>query len=183
MIIIEKNLEQLIDQFSICDRNLADDFSIRVQLGPEVFDVNNDGKGSRVVYGSHPDPSTLFSPKRRVDQNLVLCPGQQVIACSNARYKMPVDYFGLVQTKGTLARLFVQATCNDGQIEPGFEGFITLEIVNFSPWVVEIPVGADVAQIYLFKSSSVANNAYAGRYSEGAKSGPTLALFQPVRRA
>lgn len=119
-----------------------------------------------------------FPQKKEIEENLVLKPGQQIITCSQHKYIIPLDYFGLVQTKGTLARLFVQATCNDGQVEPGFEGFITLEIVNMSPWTIELPAGSEIAQMYIIKCSNTASKAYHGRYTEASKAGPSLAIFR-----
>lgn len=179
MIIIEKNLEQLIAQAAVCDRALVDDYSIKIKLGRDCYRVRDESVSRSVVYESHPDPSTLFSDRVAADQNLILAPGERVLACSKHSYKMPLDCFGLVQTKGTLARLFVQATCNDGQVEPGFEGFITLELLNLSPWKVELPVGSDVAQMYVIKCSSPASKGYSGRYSDASKIGPTIARFSP----
>jgi dCTP deaminase len=176
MIVIDKNLEHLAFQYSICDKSLFDEFSLKIQLGHHYYEPIRDS-AQEIVYMAHPTPATLFSERKQIAQNLELHPGEQVITCSKHRYKIPLDYFGLVQTKGTLARLFVQVTCNDGQVEPGFEGFITLEIVNLSPWTIKIPAGVDIAQMYLLKCSSAASAPYHGRYVEEAKNGPTLAIF------
>lgn len=178
MVIIEKNLECLAAQHSICDRTLIDDFSLKIQLGRYYYGIDKEKHEQKIVYGSHPAPASLFSQKTEITQNLVLPPGEQIITCSKHKYSIPLDYFGLVQTKGTLARLFVQATCNDGQIEPGFNGFITLELINMSPWTIEIPVGSDIAQLYLMKCSSPAARPYQGRYATPAKDGPTVAIFE-----
>ncbi|MCY1212686.1 dCTP deaminase [compost metagenome] len=175
MIIIDSNLEKLASQFKICDRNLVDSFSLKIHMGPFYHEAKN--SEGIVVYGSHPDPSSLYSEKKTIEQNLQLPPGKQVIACSKDQYSIPLDYFGLVQTKGTLARMFVSTTCNDGQIEPGFTGHITLEIINHSPWTISLPVGSEIAQLYLFKCSTPARSPYSGRYSDGAKLGPTIAKY------
>jgi len=176
MIVIENGLEQLSIQYSICEKNLIDDFSLKIQLGENYFVPKSTNE--HVVYGSHPLPVNIFSERETAKQNLTLNPGSQVIACSKHIYKIPLEYFGIVQTKGTLARLFVQATCNDGQVEPGFEGHITLELVNLSPWVVELPVGSEVAQLYLMKCSSPAKKAYRGRYATPALCGPTIPVYK-----
>jgi len=175
MIVIEKNLEQLASQYKICDNGLIDDYSLKIQLGSYFFEPT--ASAETIIYGACPDPSLIFSNRKSIGQNLSLAPGKQVITCSKHTYKLPTDYFGLVQTKGTLARLFVSATCNDGQIEPGFDGYITLEMVNHSPWTLEIPVGSDIAQMYLIKCTSPALKAYSGRYAKGAKEGPTIAIY------
>lgn len=176
MVVIDKNLEQLSDQYGICDKSLVDNFSLRIKIGPKIYrpDAAN---SSKVIYGSAQDTKSLFSECEIVNQNITLKPGDAVLACSQHVFKMPLDYIGLVQTKGTLARLFVQVTCNDGQIEPGFEGFITLEVVNLSPWEIDLPVGSEVAQLYLMKCSSLSDSPYNGRYASPSKSGPTLPIF------
>ncbi len=176
MIVIEKGLEQLSEQYSICDRSLIDEYSLKIQLGETYFSPKR--QDGNVIYGAHPDPKSIFSEKVTSKQNLILQPGAQVIACSKHIYRIPLDYLGIIQTKGTLARLFVQATCNDGQVEPGFNGYITLELINLSPWIVEIPVGIDVAQLYLMKCSSPAQNAYDGRYAKLALEGPTIPIYK-----
>jgi deoxycytidine triphosphate deaminase len=178
VIVVEKNLERLVGQFGICDQSLFDGFSLRVSQGNFYFSPIESSVGQKVIYGRSPQVSGLFSEKKEIEQNLILAPGAKVISCSKDMYKMPLGYFGLLQTKGTLARLFVQATCNDGQVEPGFHGYITLEIINMSPWSIEIPVGSDIAQLYLIKCSSEAESGYNGRYAEEAKKGPTLPIFK-----
>jgi len=47
-----------------------------------------------------------------------------------------------------------------------------------SPWTIEIPVGSDIAQLYLMKCSSPAARPYQGRYATPAKDGPTVAIFE-----
>jgi dCTP deaminase len=176
LIVIEKGLEQLSEQYEICDKILVDNFSLKIQLGENYYAPKS--QSQTVVYGAHPVPKEIFSEKITARQNLKLKPGAQVIASSKHIYKIPSDYFALLQTKGTLARLFVQVTCNDGQVEPGFNGYITLEIVNLSPWEVEIPIGSDIAQLYLMKCSSPAKNPYNGRYSKMALQGPTIPIYK-----
>lgn len=176
MIITSLNLEQLTVQYEICRKELVDEYSLRLQLGTTYYEPLECKEP--VVYGSHPEPASFFSKRKKIKQHISLAPGKSVITATKHKYKIPLDYFGLVQTKGTLARLFVSTTCNDGQIEPGFDGYITLELVNHSPWTINIPIASDIAQMYLFKCASPAKNPYNGRYSSLAKQGPTLAVFE-----
>ncbi len=178
MVVIGKNLEQLARQFKICESFLVDEFSLKIQLGESYYDIEKTKEGQKIIYGSSQDVSVMYTSIKTIEQNLKLEPNQRVIACSKQKFDIPLDYFGIVQTKGTLARLFVQATCNDGQVEPGFNGFITLEIMNLSPWVIELPAGCEVAQLYLFKCSSPAEKGYSGRYFQQSKLGPTLPSFK-----
>ena len=175
MVIIDNNLKSLMKQYELCDESLIDDFSLKVKLGNHYFATKKNNES--IVYGSHPKPSEIFEEKTSIKQNLTLAPGEQVITCSQHIYKIPEDYFGLVQTKGTLARLFVAATCNDGQIEPGFKGYITLELINHSPWTIEIPKGSEIAQLYMLKCSMKAEKKYSGRYAGLAMEGATIPVF------
>jgi dCTP deaminase len=176
MLIVGKNLSELARHHEVCDLQLVEEFSIKIRLGRDYFRPKTD-TADPVVYEVHPNPSALFTEKQTIVQNLSLAPNDCVIACSYSAYKIPLDHFGFVQTKGTLARMFVQATCNDGQIEPGFEGHITLEIVNLSPWTVELPRNSEIAQLFLIKTSTPVQLGYRGRYCGGAKTGPTLPIF------
>lgn len=175
MVIISENLRALVDQYKVCKIDLVDEFSLKVKLGNKSYSPIP--SQDTVVYGSHPNPATLFNKISSIQQNLTLTPGEKYLACTQDIYTIPSDYFGLVQTKGTLARLFVAITCNDGQVEPGFKGHITLEIINNSPWTVDLPVGSDIGQMYLFKCSMSAEKPYDGRYAEPSLNGPTLPIF------
>ena len=70
----------------------------------------------------------------------------------------------LLQTKGSLARLFVSINSADGQIDPGYEGKITFEIYNASDFKINIKPGQAVGNLYLFKTST-AVPPYEGRYA------------------
>lgn len=181
MIIIEQNLSGLVTQQNICAQTLVEEFCLTVRLGEEIFKPkmhDSAGKIKNVVFNHIPDPSDLFHPMTRIEQNLELGPGEMVIACSHDVYSMPKNYFGLLQTKGTLARLFVSITCNDGQIEPGFRGRITLEITNHSPWAITLPLLSAIGQLYLVRCSSSAKSGYSGRYAEKAQLGPTIPIWK-----
>ncbi len=130
-----------------------------------------------VTYGPGMKADLLFEELTEVGPNIEIAPGDRLLACSDTPFKIPAGYFGLVQTKGTLARLFVSCTCNDGQVEPGYNGKITLEVISQSNYKVVLPVGSEVAQLFLFKCSGDVHSLYAGKY-QGADS-PTLPVFGP----
>lgn len=94
----------------------------------------------------------------------VLPPRGCVLSCSVERISMPLDVMGFVQTKGSIARGFVTAHLCDGQIDPGFSGKITLEIVNFSEFYYNLRPGMPIAQLFLYYLSSKVPVGYNGRY-------------------
>lgn len=66
-------------------------------------------------------------------QELVAIPNPQIMAC--------------VDGKSTLGRLFLGVHVTAGFIDPGFSGNITLEIVNFAPYTIELVAGVPICQI------------------------------------
>jgi deoxycytidine triphosphate deaminase len=175
MLIISKNLHALVTTSGLCDPALIEDFSIKLRLGRRIRKVLRSPAARPITYNVPYDANAYFEPEEELTRGLLLNPGDNVLACSEHRYALPRGYFGLVQTKGSLARLFVSVTCNDGQIEPGFKGRITLELTNHGRFPVQFSVGDNIAQLFLFRCSMEAPEPYAGRYADAE--GPTIADF------
>lgn len=176
MIIISENLIGIVRALQICDPHLVEDFSIQIKLDRVIRRLKEARDGiAPMSYESHIDHASYFQEPERITDSLILAPRECVLACSQGVYTMPLGYFGLIQTKGSLARMFVSATANDGQVEPGYSGKLTLELVNHSPFPVELRPGAVVAQLFMMRCSSEAAKPYSGRY-QGAV-GPTIPTF------
>ncbi len=178
MLIVGKNLDGLVRRFDICPIDRIDQFSIKLKIDSQVRRMKTaQGKLETVTYAKGMDATVLFDELSDSGHSIALSPHDKILACSDVMYKMPAGYFGLIQTKGTLARLFVSCTCNDGQVEPGYHGKITLEVSNQSNYNVILPVGSEVAQMFVFKCSGDADGLYTGKY-QGATA-PTLPIFSP----
>lgn len=153
--------------------------------GVELFSIPLTLGATAKRYRESNEPLSVAQNVREADvedldlrhQPLVLLPGGGVIGCTAETISMPSGFLGLVQTKGTIARFLVQATCCDGQVEPGYSGKVTLEIVNFNPRPISIPALTPIAQLFVFKTSPKNGDAYRGRYQHA--DGPTLPM--PVR--
>ncbi|HEF8786617.1 TPA: dCTP deaminase [Providencia alcalifaciens] len=176
MMLIDDNLKYIAKDNEICEReDLIEDFCIQVRLSTEIY-YKLKKTDLKITYGTNSDSiSDGYEKLLGSETPMILQPMDRVLACSQEKYKIPRNTFGLIQTKGSLARLFVQVTCCDGQIEPGFEGKITLEIVNLSPFTIELPALSKVAQLYLFQCSMKSKKPYSGKYAES--NGPTLPDF------
>ncbi len=94
-----------------------------------------------------------------------------LLASTEEIVEMPLDLMGFIQTKGTIARGFVTVHLCDGQIDPGFQGNVTLELVNLSPFAYRLKPGMPIAQLFLHKLSTPLSAGYEGRYQMA--SGPT----------
>ncbi|MCS4298406.1 MULTISPECIES: dCTP deaminase domain-containing protein [Acinetobacter] len=179
MLIIDQNLKSLVKQHQICeDFSLIDHNCLHLKLHYKHYKLKRGGANQIIKYGYPIEKIKDFYIKKESECAFIqLKPMEQVLACSFDKYNLPNNVFGLVQTKGSLARLFVQITCNDGQVDPGFKGHITFEIVNLSPMTIEIPVYSKVGQLYLFSTSMKSTNPYNGRYAAKSLEGPTLPIF------
>lgn len=104
------------------------------------------------------------------DESFLLPPGDCVLACSRERVSMPTDHMGFVQTKGSIARGFLLAHACDGQIDPGYSGHVTLELVNLSSITYVLREGLPIARLFVESISSPVRS-YSGRYQGSV--GPT----------
>ncbi|MCH2454533.1 MAG: hypothetical protein MK192_02405 [Idiomarina sp.] len=174
MVIVGENLKGLILSESICSVDHFDNFSINLKLDSSIYRQSEKAPTEKVIRYGLQRVDDYYDLERLEDGSLKIAPGECILACSSELIRMPLGYLGLVQTKGTLARLFISAHCSDSQIEPGFSGKITLEIVNHSSFSVEIPVGANIAQLYILRCSTDNSEPYSGKYQESDL--PTLPL-------
>lgn len=176
MIIISENLSGIAKSLSICDSELVEEFSLQIKLDRKIRRLKIPTKTTQpIMYGSPINYETYFHDEEKISDSLIIKSGECVLACSQNTYTMPAGYFGLIQTKGSLARMFVSATANDGQVEPGYAGKVTLELINHSPFPIALRPGAAIAQMFIFRCSSDASTLYQGRYQDAT--GPTLPTF------
>jgi dCTP deaminase len=65
-----------------------------------------------------------------------------------------------VEGKSTLGRIFLAVHITAGFIDPGFNGKITLEVVNHGPWNLVLWPGMKIAQISFSKMSKECSKPY-----------------------
>jgi dCTP deaminase len=104
------------------------------------------------------------------EHNLWL-PGRFTIASAMERFQMPNTLTGLVKDKSTWARRGLSVF--NTVIEPGWEGFLTLELVYHGEEGLIIPAGSGIAQVIFEYNTDVV--AYKGRY-QGQKDEPVAAI-------
>ena len=109
----------------------------------------------------------------RIAESITLLPGEFCLASTVERFAMPDDYLAMVADKSTWARrgIAVQHTV----IEPGWRGFLTLELTNHSADTIAIIAGDPIAQIVFHQLDVPTDSPYSGRYQD-QEAGP-----QPAR--
>lgn len=100
-------------------------------------------------------------------------PGLFTIASAIEEFVMPDDLVGVVHDKSTWARQGLSVF--NTVIEPGWKGFLTLELVYHGKGSLHIPAGTGIAQI-LF--SQIQNpSSYDGKYQNQANR-PVPSIFE-----
>ena len=97
----------------------------------------------------------------RVKQRLVLTPENRfTLASTVEEFDMPDDLVAVVHDKSTHARRGISVF--NTVIEPGWKGFLTLEIVYHGNETLVIDAGTGIAQVLFHKISN--RQKYSGKY-------------------
>lgn len=100
----------------------------------------------------------------RIRENLTIWAGAFVLASTLERFCMPIDVQARVADKSTWARrgLAVQNTV----IDPGWEGWLTLEITNHGLDPIHVAAGDPICQIIFEWLDFPTVQPYRGKYQE-----------------
>jgi dCTP deaminase len=110
----------------------------------------------------------------RIAQTVTVWPFFVCLASAVEQFNLPNDICMRVVDKSTWARrgIFVQNTV----AEPGWKGWLTLELTNHRPWPRVIRAGTPIAQVQFELLDEPTEQPYAGKYQNQAP-GP-----QPARK-
>lgn len=97
-----------------------------------------------------------------VRERLILWPGRFVLASTLESFHMPDDVVGMVHDKSTWARLGVAV--QNTVIEPGWIGYLTLELTLHSFRFLVIPAHTPIAQVMFHRMSAKTDRPYSGKY-------------------
>lgn len=86
--------------------------------------------------------------------------GRFALASAIEAFRMPNNLTGIVHDKSTWARKGLSVF--NTVIEPGWEGFLTLELVYYGEGELTIPAGSGIAQVIFHQNSQLAR--YTGKY-------------------
>jgi len=140
------------------DARVSDEFKIFTNVNSEIVDPKN------------------FKPTNFVTKNVSECiipPNSFVLARTVEKFKIPNDVLVICLGKSTYARCGI--IVNVTPLEPGWEGYVTLEFSNTTPLPAKIYANEGVAQFIFLESDEVCQTSYkdrAGKY-QGQK-GVTL---------
>jgi dCTP deaminase len=128
------------------DARVSDEFKIFTNVNSEVVDPKN------------------FKSTNFVTKNVKECiipPNSFVLARTVERFKSPKDILVICLGKSTYARCGI--IVNVTPLEPGWEGYVTLEFSNTTPLPAKISANEGVAQFIFLKGNETPEVTYADR--------------------
>lgn len=128
------------------DIRLADEFKIFTNVHSAIVDPK------------HFDPKSFVEVK---GDHCIIPPNSFILARSFERIKMPKNLLAICLGKSTYARcgLIVNVT----PLEPGWEGYITLEVSNTTPLPAKVYANEGIAQLLFFEGHAAPEVTYDSR--------------------
>lgn len=102
----------------------------------------------------------------RIAEGVHLDHGRFELASTIERFMMPTNLVGMVHDKSSWARQGLSLF--NTVIEPGWHGYLTLELVYHGIMPIHIPAGTPIAQIVFMWLSEPTESPYAGKYQNQA---------------
>jgi dCTP deaminase len=110
----------------------------------------------------------------------ILHPGEFVLGSTRERVRLPDDMVARLEGKSSLGRLGLLIHSTAGYVDPGWDGYLTLELSNVANLPITIYPGMKIGQISFFRLSTAADKPY-GSKETGSKyqgqRGPTASRF------
>lgn len=129
------NSQPMLDPF--CERTIHKESGTSFGLGPCTYDV-------------------------RTREGVTLQPKGFALLSTLERFAMPLNVCATVQDKSSLARIGL--AFQNTHIDPGWQGYLTLEVSNNTDTPITILAGQPVVQIKFEMVDQVVEKPYSGKY-------------------
>ncbi|MDO4929183.1 MAG: dCTP deaminase [Corynebacterium sp.] len=140
------------------DEQLVQPSSVDVRLD-RFFRVFNNSRYTHI--DPKQEQEDLTSPVEVPEgEAFVLHPGEFVLGATLEKFTLPDHIAGRLEGKSSLGRLGLVTHSTAGFIDPGFSGYITLELSNAANLPITLWPGMKVGQLALFKLTSPAEHPY-----------------------
>lgn len=114
----------------------------------------------------------------RIAENYLMWPNRFVLASSVEKFNMPENVCARVHDKSSWARLGI--CVQNTFIEPGWRGYLTLEITNHSWSFKKLKSGMPIAQIVFEFLDKETDSPYKGKYQDQER-GPQAARLVDIK--
>lgn len=154
------------DAFLLENKEIIQPFDTRL-VNPASYDVTFSGH-YRLFLDKHntisiTDPPNTLGTLHNTDL-LNLEPFQKVLITTTEVLNLPDNLSAIFLPKSSLSRLFISVP-NGAWVDPGFNGTLTLPIMNMLDCPIQIPIGAKIGQlVFISTQLPVKNYPLTGRY-------------------
>jgi dCTP deaminase len=180
MILSDRSIREEID----AGRVVIDPFDADC-IQPSSVDLHVDSQfrvfaNSRYPYidvrEEQPDLTELVEVKP--DEAFILHPGEFVLGSTLERVALPDDLVARLEGKSSLGRLGLLIHSTAGYVDPGWDGYLTLELSNVANLPITLYPTMKIGQISFFRLTTAAETPYgsAGNKYQGQR-GPTPSRF------
>lgn len=148
--------------------------SLDVCMGLEFRIFKNSQKPYLDIKEPFDDYMELIKVKR--GNPILVHPGEFLLGTTVEKIKLPDYLVGQLNGRSSIGRLGIIVHATAGFIDPGFEGFITLEMTNISNIPIALYPGMRIGQIAFIKLTSSAKNPYGPKKNSKylGQEGPTV---------
>lgn len=143
---------------------------IDIHLGNEFLEVIP----SKTYLDPYDEVNTVSRSLAQGDV-LALLPHEYILGVTQEKVTLGARIAAQVNGKSSLGRDGVSNHVTAGFIDPGFSGYITLEIFNMNRVPVILTPGMPIGQLQFFKLSSKTDIPYQGRYQDAT--GPQASRY------
>jgi dCTP deaminase len=135
--------------------------SIDMHLGNQFMKV--DDSAQKIL---KPDKQVEYI--RQVQDSMIVSPGSFLLVVTKQYVELPYDLTAFVEGLSSMGRMGLLLQ-NDGWVDPGFKGALTLAFFNANKIPVELHTGCRICQLVLAALDQPATSPYKGKY-QGYKS-------------
>lgn len=96
----------------------------------------------------------------REGQFVTIKPGQTIMSRVYERFKMPADCAGKIEGRSSFARLGLAVHCTGDFINPGWEGYMPLQLSNVGPYPLRLGPYFAICQLMLVQLASEPERSY-----------------------
>lgn len=165
MILADWQIQKAINDGEIIvtpfDSSLINPSSLDVRLG-KMFSWTEPVPITGVI---DPLNSSSFRTKTMEKDHHILGPGQAVLGVLLEDITLPDTISVEIKGKSSIGRLFLSNSHWAGWIDPGWSGFLTVELRNDSGFPIRLTPGMKIGQLIFYKHKKVTNPySVSGRY-------------------
>lgn len=155
--------------------------SVDLRLSPTFMRMPKPRWWQRLLKCEHViDTRRTLSLVKTWEPTIIIRPGEFILASTAEKITLNDQIVARVEGKSSLGRLGLSVHVTAGFIDPGFSGFITLEMTNLSPLPIQLYSGMFICQIAFQGTLSTCEKPYQGKYTDQKTAEPVASRIGQV---